>query len=74
MRILSEDDIMASLLQLHGYLKLSEYFAAGVVAANVAANIVNNANENNNNNNNNNNVDNINSNSQVCMDRNTKRS
>ena len=35
---------------------------AGVVAANVAANLVNNANENNNNNNNNNNQDNTNNN------------
>ena len=35
---------------------------AGVVAANVAANVVNNANQNNNNNNNNNNQDNTNNN------------
>ena len=38
------------------------YLTAGVVAANVAANLVNNANENNNNNNNNNNQDNTNNN------------
>ena len=38
------------------------YLTAGVVAANVAANLVNNANQNNNNNNNNNNQDNTNSN------------
>ena len=41
------------------------YLTAGVVAVNVAANIVNNANENNNNNNNNNNQDNTNNNNQV---------
>ena len=38
------------------------YLTAGVVAANVAANLVNNANQNNNNNNNNNNQDNTNNN------------
>ena len=38
------------------------YLTAGVVAANVVANLVNNANENNNNNNNNDNQDNTNNN------------
>ena len=41
------------------------YLTAGVVAANVVANIVNNANENNDNNNNNDNQDNTNNNNQV---------
>ena len=40
------------------------YLTAGVVAANVVANLVNNANENNNNNNNNDNQDNTNNNNQ----------